>query len=231
MDYRGSSSGPDIITIGHNPFVPDDLGVAKSICLSFNTEGGGSRRGAFIDEVLYDRLCEDTVPMSGFVLRQHSPKLSGCRYGEGILKDIYGSHHIDANLFRMTKSTSINKVLDVQKMIKLKRRKSVAVRLSNKTKSNEPYARQLFYTCLDPVASHVVESQSYMQDFYESRIASVERYMAFCVMFHAMAASVSKPILRAPWDISKSQSNLRTNTSGRTDTFMHFSAFKANIFS
>ena len=43
--------------------------------------------------------------------------------------------------------------------------------------------------------------------------SGLERYIAFCVMFHALATSVNKPWLCVPWDIARSQSNLRVATT------------------
>ena len=61
------------------------------------------------------------------------------------------------------------------------------------------------------VASHaVLDAEVPMKDMYEGRFASLERYIAFLVMFHAMAlrvANTSWPL--PPWDISRSQSILR----------------------
>lgn len=53
-----------------------------------------------------------------------------------------------------------------------------------------------------------------MQQFYECRIASLERYVGFCVMFHAMAESSRSPWLHLPWNTARSQSNLRVATTG-----------------
>jgi len=52
-----------------------------------------------------------------------------------------------------------------------------------------------------------------VQRFYESRIAALERYMAFCVMFHAMAVNCCDPWFRLKWNTSRSQSNLRVATT------------------
>ena len=38
--------------------------------------------------------------------------------------------------------------------------------------------------------------------------------MGFCVMFHAMAVESKAPWLQLPWDIARSQSNLRVATTG-----------------
>jgi len=61
------------------------------------------------------------------------------------------------------------------------------------------------------IASHaLLAAEAPMKDVYEGRFASLERYIAFLVMFHAMALRVSFtswPL--PPWDISRSQSILR----------------------
>ena len=59
--------------------------------------------------------------------------------------------------------------------------------------------------------------QVIVQQFYECRVAALERYLGFCVMFHAMAESNRAPWLQVPWDIARSQSNLRVATTGKTD--------------
>ena len=53
----------------------------------------------------------------------------------------------------------------------------------------------------------------HVERLYESRIAALERYIAFCVMFHAMADHCNKPWLLVPWDMARSQSNLRIATT------------------
>lgn len=208
--YGGSSSGPEFVTIGHNSFIPN-LGRSSHILLN------GSRRGQFFDEVMYDRLSMNSTPITGFILRQYSPKISGCRYGEGILKDVYGCQHIDTNIVRIETTTeSLAKIFDVKKLIKLNKSIDLAIITGTNAKkmtSEDPSTRDAFFSRLDTVARDVVDSQSYLQDFYENRIASVERYMAFCVMFHALASSVNKPLFRDSWDIAKSQSNLRIATT------------------
>ena len=56
----------------------------------------------------------------------------------------------------------------------------------------------------------VLDAEAAMKDLFEGRFLSLERYISFLVMFHAMALRVSTsswPL--PPWDISRSQSILR----------------------
>lgn len=65
-----------------------------------------------------------------------------------------------------------------------------------------------------PGRRHLVQdSQVVIQQFCESRISAIERYVAFCVMFHAMAAASCRPLFRRGWDVARSQSNLRVATT------------------
>ena len=100
--------------------------------------------------------------------------------------------------------------------------------------SNNPGVRVAFSHKLDPDAQSIQDRQYVVQYFYENRIASLERYVSFCVMFHSMAVTASSPCsydvlglhalshwlglgsgYREPlWDIARSQSNLRIATTG-----------------
>ena len=52
-----------------------------------------------------------------------------------------------------------------------------------------------------------------IEHLYESRIGSLERFVSFLVMFHAMGKSVSNPWLLPSWNLAMSQSNLRVATT------------------
>jgi hypothetical protein len=75
--------------------------------------------------------------------------------------------------------------------------------------SSDPAVRTAFSSKLDTQTKQIQDLQVILQQFYETRVASLERYVAFCVMFHAMAAKCCKPLFCAPWDVARSQSNLR----------------------
>jgi len=79
--------------------------------------------------------------------------------------------------------------------------------------SCDPAARMAFSLRFDEATQQIQNMEVIVQQLYESRVASLERYMAFCVMFHAMAAHSNNPWLCMPWDIARSQSNLRVATT------------------
>jgi hypothetical protein len=67
---------------------------------------------------------------------------------------------------------------------------------------------------VDVRSQAVVALETPMKDLYEGRFASLERYIAWLVLFHAMALRASKsswPL--PPWDISRSQSILRVSST------------------
>jgi hypothetical protein len=62
----------------------------------------------------------------------------------------------------------------------------------------------------DVGAKAVLDAEAVMKDIFEGRWASLERYIGFLVLFHAMALRVSCSSWPLPsWDISRSQSILR----------------------
>jgi hypothetical protein len=68
-DYVGRGSGPDVVTIGHNPFEPNLGTTVRNIALPSRT------RAMFVDEVLYDRLYAADFHFSTHILRS----ISFCR--------------------------------------------------------------------------------------------------------------------------------------------------------
>jgi hypothetical protein len=67
--YHASGSGPDIITIGHNPYEPS-MGLAHHVVLSSDS------RKKFVDEYMYERLYLASKPFTGSILRYLSLPLS-----------------------------------------------------------------------------------------------------------------------------------------------------------
>ena len=258
-EYIGGGSGPDVVTIGHNPFAPNLGYVVENIVLPSHT------RAMFVDEVLYDRLYAADFHFATHILRS----ISYCRihydeipsflvkskndlfqeiikYGRHVL----GVHHIDPaiaklNLFeelvisamknkKAIKRASLKSLQGpddanlISAAVALKKRPSVfssftsiksrnhstaASKEIKKTKSDNPFDRLSFMSLLDSRTLDVLDSQVYVQQFYECRIASLERYLSFCVIFHAMAKSCCNPLLCHGWDIARSQSNLRVATT------------------
>ena len=138
----------------------------------------------------------------------------------------YGVHHIDPALLFGSNSTQdstfLNFVLnntDILRKMKSNSNKPTSVVVN---KSSDPAMVLAFTSKLDEQTKKVIDRQVFVQQLYECRIASLERYMAFCVMFHAMAVSSSHPWLMAPWNISRSQSNLRVATTGKRILLMLF---------
>jgi hypothetical protein len=82
-------------------------------------------------------------------------------------------------------------------------------------KNSDPSKVLAFSNKLDDETKRIIDQQQVVQHLYECRIASLERYIAFCVMFHAMAKRSSHPWLSPSWDIARSQSNLRVATTGK----------------
>jgi hypothetical protein len=127
----------------------------------------------------------------------------------------YGVHHIDPAILANKKSSVDSSFLEfvlnnTQILRKMKNKKSSAVQ----NRSSDPAMILAFTAKLDEQTKTVIDRQVFVQQLYECRIASLERYVAFCVMFHAMAVSSSHPWLSVPWNISRSQSNLRVATTG-----------------
>ena len=188
-DYLGEGSGPDIFTLGHNPYKPD-LGLCHSIALPSST------RRKFVDELLFEnapsgRSAEHSV---ADIARQisHQVKL-GTYSGEKPL----GSH-------LLLVSDAGEEVSTVETLSET----------ASKDVSNNPAVRSAFSSKLEGSALGIDSNARYVQYLYESRVASLERYLAFCVAFHAMAKHCSTPWFRVPWDIARSQSNLRVATTG-----------------
>jgi hypothetical protein len=131
----------------------------------------------------------------------------------------YGVHHIDPNVLVSAKQSSnasvladfiiANKELLNEKIINSGKIRKL------KDKSSDPAVRLAFSSKLDSTTREIQDLQVIVQQFYECRIASLERYVAYCVMFHAMAKHSSSPWLLFPWDIARSQSNLRVATTGK----------------
>lgn len=287
-DYEGESSGPEFITVGHNPFKPN-IGLSHHIVLGAakgtNVDGTPKGRRKFVDEYLYERLCQAAKPFSAAILRSLCRQVTALENkkqslvaedtGKGnmarelatlktkILSLLeqerpmipYGTHHIDptvgkdssanpflAEFVAVTLLPQLDKLKAAigggsqgKKKVNPGRRTPAAAKAAAAAEaaaakaakeaqaitlaaaqaaiSNDPASRLAFATRLDSATQLIQDSQMLVQHFYECRIASLERYMAFCVMFHAMADKSRHPWLHPGWDIARSQSNLRIATT------------------
>ena len=181
-------AGPDVVTLGHNSFKPN---LPNSAHINLPSKF----RNKFVDEVLFESLSSD--------------KLTSKQIAEGLsfaakMKDernqpALGTQHISPAVI------GTYKFMCVANRSHLNRNSSAV--------SSDPSDRLAFSSRLDTIASNVVNSQMVVQHFYETRIASLERYISFCVMFHAMAKSSSTPWLCSGWNIARSLSNLRVATT------------------
>jgi hypothetical protein len=160
------------------------------------------------------------------------PGKDGGKHHEELLP--YGTHHIDPiilmNSDEISNSVFSEFVMDAVEILRQRARKAASEAGDKPTKrktsvtgnmksigfqekSFDPAVRLAFSSKLDSSTRQVQDLQVIVQQFYECRIASLERYLAFCVMFHTMAAACSKPWFLFPWDIARSQSNLRVATT------------------
>ena len=223
-DFSGDGSGPDIVTIGHNPNEPN-LGYCHYLTLQAKDKNNQVvERKKFLDEYIFERLYLATKPFTASLLRALVSMKPEIRP--------YGCHHIDPLYAAKDRSNPLIKQLFNQSIEQLRALKkqgeegdsqSVAIKVDEpedkelfskdyKVNAN-PSIRLAFLSRLDSPTLTIEELQVIVQQFYECRVASLERYIGYCVMFHAMAASNCKPWLSVPWDIARSQSNLRVATT------------------
>lgn len=125
----------------------------------------------------------------------------------------YGLHHIDPNKAAAADGMFAEFIVNSKGLLTKKAFAARETTDSKKENSNDPAVRLAFSSRLDRETCAIQDSQVIVQQFYECRIASLERYIGFCVMFHAMAESSRFPWFHVSWDIARSQSNLRVATT------------------
>jgi len=144
----------------------------------------------------------------------------------------YGVHHINPAMLKnaphIKDSTFANFVRNNFEILRKMRQQEVALAASQAdgsssksagavaaatSRSSDPAMILAFTEKLDDQTKTIIDRQVVVQQLYECRIASLERYIAFCVMFHAMADAASKPWLCDQWNVARSQSNLRVATT------------------
>ena len=195
-EYVGDGSGPDIFTLGHNPYKPD-LGLCHTIALPSAT------RRKFVDEVLFENAPSGrSAPYSLTDIARHI------------------SYHVRMGTFNGEKplGSHLLRVEDAGEELSTVETLSET---ASKDVSNNPSVRRAFSSEIEGSAMGIDSNARYVQYLYESRVASLERYLAFCVVFHAMAKHCSAPWFRMPWDIARSQSNLRVATTGTIASYVH----------
>lgn len=93
--HVGAGSGPDFITLGHNPFEPN-LGLCHNVVLDSKT------RRKFIDEFVYERLHLASNPFTGSLLRAvqraYVEQVEDAEYQNAADAPPYGAHHINPDI-------------------------------------------------------------------------------------------------------------------------------------
>lgn len=204
--YTLAGSGPDVVSIGHNPYVPN-FRLQNHIVLK------SDNRRKFVDEYLYERLYNASKPFAGAILRQLSQAYLAANRGERTWDDIpYGAQHINPDVQHSDMFSDF--VLNTKESGMLtKKLLNQGVDQAKAARSSDPAVRTAFNGRLERAARQAEDYQQVVQSFYECRIASIERYVAFCVFFHAMAERSRTPWFCVPWDMARSQSNLRVATT------------------
>ena len=186
--FGESGAGPDIVTLGHNGYKPSNLPSSRHITIP------SEFRDKFIDEILFEKVAASVQLMSNHIDRCLAFAAKS-QFGRRIL----GTHHINT---RVTESYDTS-----SKFRKWKEDRSDDII------NSDPSDRLAFSSRLDETVVDILGNQLIVQNFYETRIAALERYISFCVMFHAMAKVSSTPWLCSGWDIGRSQSNMRIATT------------------
>ena len=79
--------------------------------------------------------------------------------------------------------------------------------------ANAPDVRSGVLSALQRPVLDILEAQSAVEEFMENRFLSAERYTAFLVLFHEMAATVATAFPPLAFDTHRSQSALRVATT------------------
>ncbi len=212
-DYIGDGAGPEILTVGHNPFAPN-MGCCHHITLNSKT------RRKFVDEYLYERLYLASVPFTQAIL--HNLIKTQNSENEELKSTLpYGVQHINPNVLKRAPNALFMDFVEYAKEagVLLRTRSTVMAQgekgdpKSVSVQSSDPGERLAFSSKLDQMTKNIQDYQKVVQQFYECRIAQLERYLSFCVIFHSMASATCKPLFKHPWNIARSQSNLRVATT------------------
>ena len=237
LGFEGA--GPEIVSVSHNPFKPN-LGTAHFITLkqqrrkfvdevlfeNFYNDSKPVVNNALRQLVELNLRCPEGAPYGSHHLKSEDFKPAG---REKINIQSLTSGHEKFSLLEMKPiiSTRVS-ILSSGEMLKendmfrvsilspneMPKENDTILNLSKREEiPNDPAMCESFFSKLDSAVSKVLDKQMLVQQFYECRLASLERFMAFCVLFHAMASSSNHPILNRPWDIARSQSNLRVATT------------------
>lgn len=176
--YPGRGAGPDIVTIGHNPYKPN-LSLAE--CLNLKD----CYRSKFVDEEIYERLYQAKIPFSksiiGALAHEHLDREEALTSGKKFTAHHYGTHFAERVVNDPENAGGGNKG-HLQELVMstkdiLQRAKLTGVHMRAVEMSNNPSVREAFCSKLDHMTQVVQDNQLILQTFYETRVASLERYI------------------------------------------------------
>lgn len=196
--YDHESAGPEFVTVGHNSFQPS-MGLATHIVLP-------RKKGKFIDEILYDSLSAETAN-TDCDSEQILSLVRSFGVESPFSKSIYGKH------FFKQRTRNKEHKQDLESLYQTIKDFLDFSRHGHRDR-NDPALRMSFSSRLDKTGRSMEAHNAHLHMFYERRVASLERFVAFCVMFHAMANDCKVPWLCDGWNTARSQSNLRVATTG-----------------
>jgi len=92
-DYHFEGSGPDIVTVGHNPYLPN-LGLSHHVVLPCDN------RGIFVNEILYEYLADKGKP-SELIRPLLAQAITSYKEAGESTVPLYGSHFASQLLIDM----------------------------------------------------------------------------------------------------------------------------------
>ncbi|CAI5468363.1 unnamed protein product [Closterium sp. Yama58-4] len=182
--------GAEVITVGHNPYHARSL-VKRHVVLPSN-------RPKFLCEKLLG--VDDLEPMKRMATREHVVSTtSGKNPFEALDSQVVGLHLCDEGTVQRARKLGLSMLAHGMRDI-------------STADAEDPGNREAILSALGGDVNSLLHSQAPIEDICENRFLSLERLIAFHVLFHRMASVVaSLPPLR--FNIAQSQSRLRIATT------------------
>ncbi|CAI7777856.1 unnamed protein product [Closterium sp. NIES-54] len=182
--------GAEVITVGHNPYHARSL-VKRHVVLPSN-------RPKFLCEKLLG--VDDLEPMKRMATREHVVSTTtGKNPFEALDSQVVGLHLCDEGTVQKARKLGLSMLAH-------------GLRDISTADAEDPGNREAILSALGGDVNHLLHSQAPIEDICENRFLSLERLIAFHVLFHRMASVVaSLPPLR--FNIAQSQSRLRIATT------------------
>ncbi|GJP47206.1 hypothetical protein CLOM_g6423, partial [Closterium sp. NIES-68] len=182
--------GAEAITVGHNPYHARSL-VKRHVVLPSN-------RPKFLCEKLLG--VDDLEPMKRMATREHIVSTAaGKSPFEALDSQVVGLHLCNEGTVQRARQMGLSMLAHGMSDI-------------STADAEDPANRESILSALGGDVRQLLHSQAPIEDICENRFLSLERLIAFHVLFHRMAAVVaSLPPLR--FNIAQSQSRLRIATT------------------